>query len=135
MKFVFRCLGLLCLVAVLGAFLPSPSQADVPAAVPFSQSAYDAAIADGKPMLVEITAPWCPTCAAQKKVMATLLTEPRFADLTILEIDFDSQKDLVRAFGARMQSTLIVYSDGKEVARGVGTTKPAKIEALLDSAY
>ena len=124
------------LIAILAAapLLASPALAAAPAARPFDKAAYDAALAAGRPMLVEITAPWCPTCRAQKQVMGKLLTEPRFADLLILEIDFDSQKQLVRAFGARMQSTLIVYSGGKEVGRSVGETDPGRIEALLASA-
>ena len=124
------------LVAILAAapLLVSPAFAAAPEAQPFDKAAYDAAIAAGRPMLVEITAPWCPTCRAQKQVMGKLLTEPRFADLLILEIDFDSQKKLVRAFGARMQSTLIVYAGGKEVGRSVGETDPGRIEALLASA-
>ncbi len=111
------------------------ARADVPGEAPFSKAAYDAAIASGRPMLVEITAPWCPTCRMQKSILSELLQEPRFADLVILEIDFDSQKDLVRAFGARQQSTLIVYGGGKETGRSVGDTSPKRIDALLTSAY
>ena len=38
-------------------------------------------------------------------------------------IDFDSQKDLVNRFGARMQSTLITFKGDKEEGRSVGDTK------------
>ncbi len=125
-----RSLLALALVAAAGI-----AHADVPREAPFTKAAYDDAITSGKPMLVEITAPWCPTCHKQKAVMADLLQDPKFADLVILEIDFDSQKDLVRAFGARQQSTLIVYGGGKETARSVGETQPKRIQALLASAY
>ena len=39
------------------------------------------------------------------------------SELTVFDIDFDTQKDAVRAFGARMQSTLIVFKGGVEVGR------------------
>ena len=106
-----------------------------PQAAPWDRAAYDAALAAGRPMLVEITADWCPTCRKQKAVFADLLQEPQYADLLILNVDFDSQKDVVRSLGAQKQATLIVYSGGKETGRTVGTARARKIQALLDTAY
>lgn len=114
--------------------LATASLADAPAPVPFEAGAFEAAVAAGEPTLVEITASWCPTCREQKEVFADLLQEPRYADLTIFEINFDDQKDAVRALDARMQSTLIVYKGGEEVGRAVGITAPDEIAALLDKA-
>jgi thiol-disulfide isomerase/thioredoxin len=127
---------LLSLSAVaLAASLAPIVRADVPKSAPFDAATFDAALAAGKPMLVEISASWCPTCRAQKAVFAELLQEPRFADLLILEVDFDTRKDVVRALGARRQSTLILYAGGQEVARSVGETWPDRLEALLDQAF
>jgi hypothetical protein len=47
-------------------------------------------------------------------------------------VDFDSQKDAVKAFGARMQSTLITFKGSLETGRSVGDTNPGSIAALLD---
>jgi hypothetical protein len=47
-------------------------------------------------------------------------------------VDFDSQKDLVERFGARMQSTLVVFKGNTEEGRSVGDTYRASIEALLN---
>lgn len=127
--------SLLALSAVALLAAPGLVRADVPNEVPYDKAAFDAALAAGRPVLVEISAPWCPTCRRQKAVLAELLQEPRFADLLILEVDFDSQKPLVRAFGARQQSTLIAYGGGKETGRSVGETRADAIEALLASAY
>ncbi len=127
----FLAVGALALATVLAPAL----RAETPAIAPFDQAVFDAALADGKPILVEISATWCPTCKAQKAILADLLAEPRFADLTWLEVDFDSRKDLVRALGAQSQSTLIVYGGGEEVGRSVGETRPAAIAAQLDAAF
>ncbi len=126
---------MLSLFAAASLFPAVAAFADAPVAAPFEPAAFDAAIAAGSPTLVEITADWCPTCRAQKAVFADLLQDPRYADLVIFEVDFDTQKDVVREFGAQKQSTLIVFAGGEEVARGVGTTKPKRIAALLDKAY
>ncbi len=120
------------LAAVALAAVPSVLAAT--GAVSFDQAAYDAALAEGRPMLVEISAPWCPTCKAQKAVLGPLLSDSRYAGLVYLDVDFDTQKDVVRALGARQQSTLIVYSGGAEIARSVGETDPATLKALVDSA-
>lgn len=88
----------------------------------------------GKPILVEVSAPWCPTCKAQKAVLSSLEKQPRFANYIKLEVDFDTQKDALKALGATMQSTLIVYKGQKEMGRLVGDSKQESIEALLAKA-
>jgi hypothetical protein len=47
-------------------------------------------------------------------------------------VDFDGQKSFARAFGARSQSTLIVFKDGAERGRSVGETNDGSIAVLLD---
>ena len=101
---------------------------------PFSQQAFSATQAQGKPILVEITAPWCPVCAKQRPILSQLLSDPAFKDLVVYNIDFNSQKDAVRAMGAKMQSTLIVFKGDTEKGRSTGVSDPAAIKALLDKA-
>lgn len=98
----------------------------------YTPAAFEAAQRAGKPILVHITAPWCTTCAAQKPILAKLEAEPRFKDLQVFDVDFDSRKDVVKRFGATMQSTLIVYRGETEAGRSAGETSPAAITALLD---
>jgi hypothetical protein len=47
-------------------------------------------------------------------------------------VDFDNQKDAVKSFGARMQSTLIAFKGEHETGRSVGDTDRASIAALLN---
>jgi thioredoxin 1 len=100
--------------------------------VPFSAEAFKAAQASDKPILVEIHADWCPTCKAQDPILDKLTAEPKFRNLKIFRVDFDSMKPVVRQFGAQMQSTLIVFKGAAEQGRSVGDTKEASIAALLD---
>ena len=76
----------------------------------------------------------CPSCRAQKPILSALFAQPKFKDLTVLRVDFDTQKKEVRRFGANMQSTLIVFKGREEVGRSVGETKAGAIAALLDKA-
>jgi thioredoxin-like negative regulator of GroEL len=98
---------------------------------PYSQSAFDKLQAEGKPTLVLVHADWCPTCRAQAPIISSLLSQKEYQGITALRVDFDTQKDVVRAFHVPMQSTLIVFTGGKEVGRSTGDTTQTHIEALL----
>lgn len=101
--------------------------------VAFEQSRFLAAQKEGRPILVDIRASWCPTCAAQKPILERLTTRPEFKDLIVFTVDFDAQKDVVRGFHAQMQSTLIAFKGATETARSVGDTQEPSIETLLRS--
>ncbi len=100
----------------------------------YSAQAFAAAQAAGEPILVHIEAGWCPTCARQRPILHRIEATPACKDLQVFNVDFDTQKDAVRRFGATMQSTLIAFHGGKETARSVGETDPDKIAAIVDSA-
>jgi thiol-disulfide isomerase/thioredoxin len=98
----------------------------------FTQQAFEAAQKAGKPILVHITATWCLTCRAQQPILSELTAEPKFKNLAVFDVDFDSQKDVVRAFRAQSQSTLITFKGSREVGRSVGDTNAGSIASLLD---
>ena len=98
---------------------------------PFTRQAFAAAQSKGQSILVEIHASWCPTCQAQKPILGKLFGDPKFQNLTVFRVDFDSQKDEVRNFKARIQSTLITFKGNQEIARSVGDTNPDSIADLL----
>jgi thioredoxin 1 len=118
------------LVATAGAAAVTPVFAVGPQ--PFDNQAFAEAQKAGKPIFVAIHATWCPTCKAQKPILSELMADPKFKDLVYFTIDFDSQKDLVRRFGARMQSTLIAFIGSKEQGRSVGDSNRASISDLLN---
>jgi thioredoxin 1 len=100
----------------------------------FTQADFSAAKKDGKSILVDIFAPWCPVCRAQNPILTQLTREPEFKDLVVFKLDFDNQKADVRALGATSQSTLITFKGEMEAGRSVGVTDPDKIAAELKSA-
>ncbi len=99
---------------------------------PFNAQAFADAQKSGKPILVAIHASWCPTCKVQAPILDQLTSDPKFRNLAYFVIDFDSQKDLVQRFGARIQSTLIAFKGDKEQGRSAGDTNRASIAALLN---
>ena len=100
---------------------------------PFTNEAFAAAQKAGKPILVDVWASWCPTCAKQMPTLTALSGDPAFRDMVVFRVNFDTRKDVVRAFGVRMQSTMIVFHGAREVARADGETAPEAMRALLAS--
>ncbi len=126
-------LALSALAAGLLAAFPMPA-ARAATVADYTPSAFAAAQQDGKPILVHIEAGWCPTCARQRPILARLEATPQSRDLMVFNVDFDTQKDVVRRFGATMQSTLIAFHGRQETARSVGETDAGRIATLVDSA-
>ena len=104
------------------------------AELPFSKPAFDKAIAAGKPVVVDFAASWCPTCKQQKPIVQGLANEASRQSLTIFVADFDKEEALKKQLNVTMQSTLVAFKGGKEVARSTGQTDKAELGALLDKA-
>lgn len=100
---------------------------------PFEPAAFKASQDAGHAILVDVYAPWCPTCQAQRKVLDGLKGNAAYKDITIYEVDFDTQTDALKMFNARTQSTLIAFKGAKETGRSAGATQPEAIEALLQT--
>lgn len=98
---------------------------------PFNQQDFDKLTKEGKPVVLDISAPWCPTCKQQKPIVEDLMNQPAYKDVTLMTIDFDSSKPTLKMFKVSSQSTLVAFKGDKEVGRSVGDTTPAGIEALV----
>lgn len=120
---------LIMVASLLGALGAAPAWAATE--IPYTAAAFQAAQQEGAPIIVWVHATWCPTCAKQAPILAKLEAEPAFKDLKIFKLDFDSQKDVVRAFGVQMQSTLIAFHGAKEEARSTGQTDEGTIRAVV----
>lgn len=119
---------------LLAATFSFSSQAIAMEKKAFDSKAFEAAQAANKPILVEVHAPWCPTCKAQAPILQKLTADPKFKDLQVFVVDFDTRKDVLRQFNVRQQSTLIVFKGKSEQGRSVGVTEEASIGALLNKA-
>jgi thiol-disulfide isomerase/thioredoxin len=99
------------------------------AAQPFDVTAFKQAQAAGKTVLIDVTAPWCPTCRQQKPIIEAI--EKEKPNLVVYEVDFDTAKDVLKQLQVQYQSTLIVFKGVREVGRSTGNTDPAGIRALV----
>lgn len=121
--------GFLLSILLVGGSLAGPAAAAD--RFPYRTALFARAQAEGKPILIDITASWCPVCKVQNAVITRDLFKPEFAGYVVFDVDFDSQKDVVRQLGATSQSTLIIFKGKRETARLVGGTDPGLIEAMM----
>jgi len=117
--------------ALLLAFASLPASARE---VPFSQAAFDKALAAGQPVIVDVQASWCPTCKAQKPIVDSLMQDPKMRNVTLFAADFDTEAALKQKLHVAQQSTFVVFKGGKEVGRSTGETRKDAIASLFDLA-
>lgn len=115
------------------AMLATAGIANAIEVAPFQASAFETAKAEGKSVVVDVTASWCSTCRAQTKIIDTLAAKPEFKDVLVLTLDYDKQKDEMRSLGAQNRSTLIAFRGASETGRSVADTNPASVEQLFAS--
>jgi len=85
------------------------------------------------PVLVDFYADWCGPC----KTMAPLLDDVarrRVGEVLIAKLNTDRNPATGMRFGIRGIPTIILFREGKEIARRVGAVPPTDLEALVNSA-
>lgn len=118
------------LLAVMVAIAAPAHSAEIR---PFDKAALEKVQARNAPVVIFVHATWCPICRAQEETISHLLATPRYKDLTVLRVDYDSQKSIWSRFGVTKQSTLIGFHGKRETARLSYDSDPAKVTAVLAS--
>ena len=89
----------------------------------YADEAFDDAQRAGKSILVVVGASWCPVCKVQESILSIAEHDPRYADVVVFFVNFDSQKDALWRLDARQPATVIGYKGDDETARTVGATR------------
>jgi thioredoxin 1 len=118
----------------LALILALATEAASAAEAPFNAATFQKLLSDGKPVAVDFHADWCPICRAQEPLLRSITAEPEFHSLTILVANFDTETALRKSLNVSRQSTLVVFRQGKEVARSTGDTSEAGLTKLLRTA-
>lgn len=101
---------------------------------PYSKTQFEAALAQGKPVIVEFSADWCPVCKAQKPIVESLLKQDKLKNVTLFVANYDTETEIKKQLRVTQQSTFVVFKDGKEVGRSTGQTNKDAISSLFDKA-
>lgn len=84
------------------------------------------------PVVVDCYADWCGPC----KIMAPVLDDfarERQGDVLVTKLDTDRNQATARRFDIRAIPTLLVFRNGREVARQAGAMPRQQLEALVAS--
>lgn len=77
-------------------------------------------LAAAGPVLLDLWAPWCAPCRALAPILKKISVEYQ-GSLRIAKVDVEQHPEVQRRFGVRGIPTMILFRDGAEAARAVGS--------------
>jgi|GEM_PF-824860 len=118
---------------VAGILLSLASAAQALTFEPFTEARFKTLQAENKPVLIDVHAKWCSTCKAQGLVLDSYQRQHPNSGITVLKVDFDSQKRWVNHFKAPRQSTFVSFQGTEQVGFSVAETRSSEIFKQLDT--
>ena len=89
------------------------------------EESFDEEIKDGV-VLVDFYADWCGPCKMMGQVLETL------EDINILKVNTDEFEELSMKYGVMSIPTIVLFKDGKEVAKNVGFMAKEELEEWIN---
>jgi len=86
-----------------------------------------------KPVLLDFYADWCGPCKMLAPVVHEI-AEENAGTIKVGKINVDEQMELAMRFQVSSIPMLVVFKDGKAVAKSVGYRPKAEIAAVVESA-
>jgi thioredoxin len=83
------------------------------------------------PVLVDFTAAWCPPCRMMEPILEGLAHDRD--DLRVVQVDVDVEQATAARYRVLSMPTFIVFRDGAEALRLVGSRPRRRLEAELDT--
>merc|ERR1712187_334250 len=96
-----------------------------------SKADFDAAIAattDGKPLVIDFTASWCPPCRRIGPIYEGNIAN--YPELVMKKLDVDANSEAAQAAGIQAMPTFKVYKNGAEVEAMRGASDQGLIDLL-----
>jgi len=96
----------------------------------FTKEAFEQAQNNGKTVVVYSWNKYCFTCAKQKPILKQAKKE--FEGVLFLYIEHTKNKNLLKGLNINHWSTIAVYKENQQIAKGVGIVKKNEIYSLIE---
>ena len=102
--------------------------------VPVSDDDFDEIVLkSGRPVLVELWAPWCRPCVLVAPIVDEL-SEEYDGRIDFVKIDIDQNPKTPARYGVMSIPTLLVFKDGEPISHIVGLRPKAELKENLEAA-
>lgn len=92
---------------------------------------FDEVLNSEKPVLLDFYATWCGPCKMLSPILDRLAAE--HDEFVVAKVNVDEAASLASEFGVASIPTLVVFKNGREVARNVGVLPEKRILELVNA--
>lgn len=93
--------------------------------------AFDSLLSASVPVLVDFWAPWCGPCRTMGPAVAAV-ADSLAGRLKVVKVNVDDRPELAERYEVQGIPTLLVFREGKPVARHVGALGGTQLRSWLD---
>ncbi|MBP5290686.1 MAG: thioredoxin [Paludibacteraceae bacterium] len=97
-----------------------------------TDATFQATLAEGKPVVVDLWAPWCGPCRMMSPVMSELAEEYE-GRIIVGKMNVDDNEEVPSNFNVMNIPTLLFFKNGQLVNRHVGAARKADLQPLFDA--
>lgn len=80
-------------------------------------------------VLVDFNADWCGPCQMMKPVVEAFGEEN---GVKVVSVNVDDEEELSESYGVETIPCMVLFRDGKEIAREIGVVPPNKLNKMLE---
>lgn len=115
---------------VLFAAIPIAGEVCAGEPTAYSDARFSAEQGAAGAIILETWAPWCLPCKIQAPIIERLTSTAEFRSMRVLRVGVETSPSIWQRFGLTGYGTIVVFRNGKEVARGTPTNEKALLDLL-----
>ncbi|MCX5591965.1 thioredoxin [Alcaligenes endophyticus] len=98
--------------------------------IDLTESTFQAAIEDGKPMIIDFWAPWCGPCRQFGPTFEA--AAEKHSDITFAKVNTEEEQELAAALRIRSIPTIMVFRERVLLFSHSGALSPTQLDELIE---